>query len=298
MKQWQLPQPPLNLESCKTCTVVWFDAGKFEQLPVGTVDTPEDALARALEAEAQWKIEQQKERGAMSGQAPDEWWKWIPAFLGMPVKYETSEMSGWPWMTWSLTAIITLISVCAFSNLEGAVQTFGMVPAHAWRYGGATLITCFFIHAGIFHLVGNLYFFLLCGGDVEAFLGRWRFLALIFISTVFGNLLDILFEPHSIIPLVGASGGIAGVMVFYAVQFPRAKLAFLFNFWFRFFWVRIPSWFAFLAWLLLQFWGAFQQVAGFSDVASLAHLGGVLTGFVLWLFWRKTPATAPDEVEA
>jgi membrane associated rhomboid family serine protease len=296
MKLLQLPNPPLTLESCRTCSMIWFDPGKFEQLPEGAVDNPDDAMGRALVAEAEWKMEQQRQDGTIvSGQPPDATWKWIPAFLGLPVKFESAETSCLPWATWSLSAVVALISICAFGDLRHAVENFGMIPAHAWRYGGATLITCFFIHAGIFHLVGNLYFFLLCGGDVEGFLGRRRFLALIFVSTIFGNLLDVVVEPSSHIPLIGASGGISGVMVFYTLQFPRAKLSFLFRIWFRFIWINIPSWFAFIAWLLLQIVGAFQQVAGASDVASLAHLGGVLTGFALWLWWRKLKT---DQVEA
>jgi membrane associated rhomboid family serine protease len=288
MKLLQLPNPPLNLESCRTCSMVWFDAGKFEQLPVGAVDTPESAMARALEAEAKWKMEQQRQDGTIvSGQPPDEAWKWIPAFLGLPVKFESSETSRLPWGTWSLSAVITIISIYAFFDLRNAVENFGMIPAHAWRYGGATLITNFFIHGGILHLVGNLYFFLLFGGEVEIFLGLWRFFALIFLSTIFGDFLHMVFNAHSEIPTIGASGGISGVMVFYALRFPRAKLAFLFRIWWRFIWIQIPAWVAFGIWLLLQIFGAYLQVAGFSDVASLAHLGGVLTGFVLWLWWRR-----------
>jgi membrane associated rhomboid family serine protease len=288
MKTFVLPNPPIMLESCRTCGMIWFDAGKFEKLPEGVVETTDDILIRGIEAEAKWKIEQERQRyQGVGGDPPDEWWKWIPALLGMPIKYESVEGAGWPWMTWSLSAIISIVSICAFFDLRNAVETWGMIPAHAWRYGGLTILTSFFLHGGIWHLVSNLYFFLLFGGEVEAFLGRWRFLAVIFASTVIGNLLHMIFNAHSQIPLIGASGGISGVLVFYALQFPHARLAFLFRIWFRFVWIHIPAWVAFIIWLLLQILGAYLQVAGFSDVASFAHLGGVLTGFVFWLVWRK-----------
>lgn len=269
--------------------MIWFDAGKFEQLPEGAVDTPETAMLRALENEAKWKIEQRQQAQGVSSEPPDEWWKWIPAFLGMPVKYDTPDMPQRPWVLWALSAIVTVTSVAAFFNEKNAVETFGFIPAEAWRYGGLTLLTAFFIHGGIFHLVSNLYFFLLFGGEVENFLGRWRFLALVFLATIIGNGLHAAFNAHSMIPCVGASGGISGVLVFYALQFPGARLAFLFRFWWRFAWVQIPAWVAFIIWLLLQFFGAYLQHEGLSDVASFAHIGGVLTGLVFWWVWRKLP---------
>lgn len=297
MKAILLSQPPLMLDSCRSCVAIWFDAGKFEQLPEGVVDTPEAALGRALEAEAKWKIEQSQRAQGLSTDPPDEWWKWIPAFLGMPVKYDTPDMPRRPWALWALSAIVTFTSVAAFFNERTAVETFGMIPAEAWRYGGLTMFTSFFIHGGVFHLVSNLYFFLLFGGEVENFLGRRRFLTLVFLATIFGNALHALFNAHSMLPTVGASGGISGVLVFYALQFPRAKLAFLFRFWWRFVWVQIPAWVAFIFWLLLQFLGAYMQHAGLSNVASFAHLGGVLTGFAFWWIWRKLPQKTAEPVE-
>jgi membrane associated rhomboid family serine protease len=56
---------------------------------------------------------------------------------------------------------------------------------------------------------------------------------------------------------------------------------------FRLYWIHFPAWGAFGLWLLLQFWGAYEQASGFSNVSSLAHLGGAATGFAAWLFWRK-----------
>ena len=299
MKSFEVSDPPITLDSCRPCTMIWFDAGKFDILPEGVVEAPDSLLLTAAEAEAKWKLEQRQRGQGLSCEPPEEWWKWIPAFLGMPVKYDTPEMSQRPWTLWALSAIVTFTSIAAFFNERNAVETFGMIPAEAWRYGGLTMLTSFFIHGGIFHLVSNLYFFLLFGGEVENFLGRWRFLALIFLATIVGNGLHAAFNWHSTIPCIGASGGISGVLVFYALQFPGARLAFLFRYWWRFAWVQIPAWVAFIIWLLLQFLGAWMQLAGFSNVASFAHIGGVLTGFVLWLWWRKLPQrAAPESVKS
>jgi membrane associated rhomboid family serine protease len=290
MKVLQLSQPELTLDSCRSCGTVWFDAGKFEELPEGVVETPEAILARALEAEGRWKMEEAEKRDRQSnivGQAPDEGWKWIPAFFGLPVKVDDAGTSRLPWGTWSLSALITLISVWAFFDLEDAIENFGLIPAEAWRDGGATFLTSFFLHGGIWHLASNLYFFLLFGGNVEDYIGRWRFLGLIFLSAFVGDAAHIAFNAHSTEPCIGASGGISGVLVFYTLQFPRAKLGILFRFIWRFAWLRIPAWFAFLIWLAFQLFGVYDQLHGFNNVASLAHLGGVATGVVLWLWWRK-----------
>jgi membrane associated rhomboid family serine protease len=285
MKNFLLSNPPVTLDGCMSCTMVWFDTGKFEQLPEGVAETPEDAMFRAFESEAKWKIEQQQklDRG-LSNDPPDEAWKWIPAMLGMPVKFDSVEMSRRPWATWALSAIIAFISICAFTDLQDAVDNFGFIPAEAWRYGGATFLTSFFLHGGIFHLIGNLYFFILFGGEVEEFLGHWRFLALIFLSALVGDFFHLFGNLHSDIPCIGASGGISGVLVFYALKFPGARLAF---FWWRLGWIQLPAWSAFVLWLLLQLVGLYLQKAGLSHVSSMAHVGGVVTGFALWLWWRK-----------
>ncbi len=285
MKSFEVSDPPIMLDSCKPCVTVWFEAGEFELLPEGVSESPEQALLTALEAEGKWKIDQQAARSqAYSRDPPDEWWKWVPAVIGLPVKYLNAETTGRPWATWSLSALIIIVSVLAFSNLEAAVDTFGMIPAHAWRYGGVTFLTSFFLHAGFLHLFGNLYFFLLFGGEVEDFLGWWRFLTLIFVSAVVGDVFHILGEPRSDLPSIGASGGISGVLVFYACQFPGARLGL---FLWRMGWVQLPALGAFVLWFLLQLLTMWEQMHGFSHVSALAHLGGVTTGFVLWLLWRK-----------
>lgn len=288
MKRFEIANPEMTLDSCKSCIAIWFEAGKFEELPEGVIESPDTILLNALEVEAKEKMKASAAlEDGIAGEAPDEDWKWIPAMLGFPVKYDSHEMKSWPWATWSLSLLIALISFWAFTDLEDAVEKFGMIPAEIWRYGGATMITSFFIHAGFFHLFGNLYFFLLFAGSVEDTVGRWRFLGLIFLSTIVGDISHTLFDPHSTEPCIGASGGISGVLIFYALEFPRARLGFLLFVYWRFTWIRIPAWCAFVLWFLLQLVGVGMQRAGLSHVSSLAHVGGVTTGFVLWLLWRK-----------
>jgi membrane associated rhomboid family serine protease len=288
MRAFLLPNPPVALEACMSCTMVWFDAGKFEQLPEGVAETPEDAMFRAMESEAKWRIEQQKsrDREASLGDPPDEWWKWIPAVLGMPVKFESPEVSRRPWATWSLAAVIILVSFIAFFDLDDAVDNFGFIPAQWYRYGGITFLTSFFLHGGLGHLFGNMYFFLLFAGEVEEFLGHWRFLTLILLSTLTGDFLQLLITPGMDEPCIGASGGISGVLVFYALKFPGSRLAF---FWWRFGWVQLPAWCAFALWILLQIVSYSLQRNGVShdNTGYLAHFGGVAAGIGLWLWWRK-----------
>src|SRR4030095_6138117 len=115
-----------------------------------------------------------------------------------------------------------------------AVQAFGFIPTEAWRYGGLTILTSFFLHGSILHLIGNLYFFLIFGDDVEDYLGRWRYVLVILTATVLGDIVHLLANANSTVPAIGASGGISGVIVFYALQFPRARVGILFRFYFYF----------------------------------------------------------------
>jgi membrane associated rhomboid family serine protease len=167
------------------------------------------------------------------------------------------------------------------------VQPFGLIPAQATRLHGLTFLTSFVLHAGVIHLVGNLYFLLVFGDDVENFLRPPRYIMLIALAAFVGDLVHIASNPASPIPCIGASGGIAGVITFYALVFPKAKIAFLwrFSFWFR--WIRLPAWFVFVLWIFFQVIGAYEQRIGMSAVSSFAHLGGAVVGIFFWLIWRR-----------
>jgi len=189
------------------------------------------------------------------------------------------------------------------TNLTRWVAAFGFIPAQAERYGGLTFLTSFFLHAGIFHLVSNMYFLLLFGDNVEETIGVARYLGLVFMAAVVGTAVHGTFDPHRTVPLVGASGGIAGVMAFYACQFPGVRLKFIIgSLWLGVYrWITVPAWGFFAFWITMQGFGVVAQVAGLSNVSSLGHMGGAVIGVLFYLEWRfaaqggvrSEPAKAP-----
>src|SRR5690606_26695314 len=148
----------------------------------------------------------------------------IAGFFGMPVEHDASPLRRRPLATWIASALILLVSCLVFFLGSETLRALAFIPNEPWRLGGLTWLTSFFVHGGILHLVGNLYFLLVFGDNVEDLIGRKRFLAVLFSSALLGDLLHWMFEPRGTIPTVGASGGISGVIALYALAFPHARL--------------------------------------------------------------------------
>jgi len=283
----------INIDVCKHCHFIWFDAHEVDTLvprqPEPTApELPQKAREMLAIAEVE-RLSKQAEDSDFDSAAPEESWKQIAAFLGMPVEFDAPEEQRRPWATWLLSAVIICASLRAFPNLRDVVQRFGLIPAEATRLDGLTFVTSFFLHAGIIHLAGNMYFLLAFGHAVENFLRPLRYLAVIALAAFIGDLAHIALDPRSHIPCIGASGGIAGIITFYALNFPRMRLAFLMRWgfvWFR--WIRLPAWFVFVLWILFQIIGTLEQRAGMSSVSSAAHLGGAAVGVVAWIVWRRS----------
>ena len=291
------PDSPV-VDVCRLCHFVWFDANEMAGLTPRPVPPAQPQLpAEAREALAMIEVQRiadQAEGSDFDSAAPDEWWKQVAAFFGVPVEFDAPAQEAWPWVTWFLCLTIVLASVATYSDLRTWVNEYGLIPAQAGRHHGLTFLTSFFLHAGVIHALGNLYFLFVFGDNVEDFL-RWpRYLLLIAVAALAGDFLHLAADPQANIPSIGASGGIAGVIVFYALAFPRIRLGFLFRYGFYFRWMRLPAWFALVLWIVFQIIGAAQQLAGMTAVSSLAHLGGAAVGFLAWLLWRgKIPRPVP-----
>jgi len=307
----EMPKGSLALDVCQPCNFVWFDAGECEFIPppppaphvLGRIDkskmTQEQVENLAFLA-AQRIIEQERKNDP----EPYEDWKTIPGLLGLPVELDSDPTERTAWTTWALAFVIAVISISAFSRLDPIIQQYGLIPNQAWRYYGLTFLTAFFLHGGVWHLVSNLYFLVVFGRAVERDLGPWRWLLLLFIADFVGDLLDIMIDPRGDLPTIGASGGISGLLVYYVLKFPTARLGIMFRFVLIFRWIDLPAWMCFVIWIGLQIVGASHQIAGFGDVASLAHLGGVAVGVVFWLIWRNrtsnitvTPTQGPGQIQ-
>ena len=146
-----------------------------------------------------------------------------------------------------------------------------------------TLITSMFLHGSFLHLFGNMLFLWIFGNNIEDFLGPFRFVLFYFLSGLGASLTHIIFNPNSQVPMIGASGAIAGVLGAYLILYPGAKvltLVFLFIF------IRImpiPAAFFLAVWFLAQI----LNVGIGGGVAWFAHIGGFLIGIALIVVYSK-----------
>jgi len=191
----------------------------------------------------------------------------------------------------TVTLILILINVLVFVyeltlsryGLNRFIGTYGMVPD---RFHWSQLLTSMFIHGGFMHILGNMWFLWVFGRGIEDLLGHGRFVIFYLVCGVIAGLIQMLVNPSSPIPTVGASGAIAGVMGGYLVKFPRARvvtLIFLFIFITT---VDLPAFVLLLYWFAIQFFSGFGSIADSqawqgSDVAYFAHIGGFLAGMGL-----------------
>ena len=121
------------------------------------------------------------------------------------------------------------------------------------------------------------------GDNVEDFLGVRRFLLLILGSTVFGNLVQFAANPYANTLLIGASGGIAGIVAFYGLQFRQARVAI---FLLRIIPVKLKAIWALVLWFAFQLTGTALGWINTDHTAYATHLGGAATGLILWREWR------------
>ncbi len=173
-----------------------------------------------------------------------------------------------------------------------------------------TIITSMFLHAGLLHIGLNMLFLWIFGDNMEDAFGHIGFLLFYLASGIAANLAHVASAPDSQIPMIGASGAIAGVMGGYLLLFPRARIDVIVIFIIFFKRFTVP------AWVMLIFWFALQLLAGIGSdpatggVAYWAHIGGFAAGFLLtvpyWLrhhgpaYWRANqgrPPHPPGEIE-
>lgn len=191
-----------------------------------------------------------------------------------------------PLVTGLLIAINILIFLYEFSldpfSLNHFITEYGVVPS---RFQYLDLISSMFLHGGWFHLLGNMWFLWIYGDNVEDVLGHHKYLLFYILCGVAAGMVQVLTNPGSRIPTVGASGAIAGVMGAYLIKFPRSKIVTLVPIFIFVTTMEIPAVFMLLYWFVLQIFSGFGS-AGTSNVSQggvawFAHIGGFLAGMLL-----------------
>jgi membrane associated rhomboid family serine protease len=143
---------------------------------------------------------------------------------------------------------------------------------------GLTIFSSMFLHGGLIHLLGNMLYLWIFGDNVEDYLGHVKFIFFYLIAGFFAAFIHTLSDLNSSIPMIGASGAIAGVLGAYLILFPRANVSTLFIFIIFFKIIKVPAVLILGLWFLVQLLNA---GSGGGSVAWYAHVGGFLTGIIL-----------------
>jgi membrane associated rhomboid family serine protease len=189
-----------------------------------------------------------------------------------------------------VTIVIIVVNILVFlfeASLDDFARNefigvFGLVPDN---FHFLNVFTSMFLHGGWLHVLGNMWFLWIFGDNIEDVLGHWKYLLFYLMCGVAAAMAQVLINTDSRVPMVGASGAIAGVMGAYMIKFPRAQIQsvlFVLFFITRF---DVP------AWLMLIYWFGTQLFSGVGSIgytqasqggtAFFAHIGGFIAGMIL-----------------
>lgn len=235
-----------------------------------------------------------------------------------------------PVVNYSLIAICTLVFLLQLADESGPrsilIERFGMIPARVLnpdqpvhmkvqlqdRLGRRfvrpvemasapvtpwiTLLTCVFLHGGWLHFLGNMWFLFIFGDNVEDRVGHFGYLLFYLFCGVFASAAHLLFNSSSVIPTIGASGAIAGVMGAYFLLYPRAKVLSILPIFFLIQIIVLPAPVFLGIWFLFQFLqGTVSSASGIQagGVAWWSHIGGFAVGFAIAALLKTTGETRP-----
>lgn len=209
--------------------------------------------------------------------------------------------SSTPWITHGLLLVNIAVFVYMFfvlgpSGLDAFVEKYAMQPGEivrgeVWQ----ALITSMFMHGGFAHIAGNMLFLHIFGDNLEDTLGKIKYLLFYFLCGLAASAAQIWTDPSSMIPNLGASGAIAGLLGGYLVLFPRHKVDVLVPFGGFLSRNTVPASAMLIYWIIGQFLMSWVDPGLGGGVAYWAHIGGFVAGVVLVkLLGGKRPELAAD----
>ena len=185
--------------------------------------------------------------------------------------YELS-LPPWALVRFARAAGVVPWEISHFTDLVDTVHPPDLVPPPF------TILTSMFVHGDVLHLIGNLWFLWLFGSRLEGFVGPFRFLGWYFLCGTVAAILQVLALPDNQMPMIGASGAIAGVLGAYALTFPKQEVRCLVFVVFFVTFISLPSSLLLGLWFVGQFISAGGKSPG---VAWFAHIGGFLLGMLI-----------------
>lgn len=189
-----------------------------------------------------------------------------------------------PYANFSFIAINIMVFIISLSAFEQFIETYGFKPA---QFSIMAIFTSMFLHGGIAHIFGNMWFLYIFGDNVEDKLGHFKYIIFYILSGIAATILHFALNSDSSVPAVGASGAISGVLGAYMVLFPHAK-------------VYVTGAYGHIgkvsAVFMLGFWFLFQLISGTmslfgaqSGIAFFAHIGGFAFGAIAgWTFKKAS----------
>lgn len=222
----------------------------------------------------------------------------------LPISDDNRGRRTQPIVTWLLIAANILVYAYQFSLSEAAhlrfLNDWAVIPAEITA-GQAyfTLVTTAFLHGSWFHLGSNMLFLWIFGDNVEDVMGHVKYLAFYLLTAVAASAAQVMVDPESRVPMVGASGAVSGLLAAYIVMFPHGRILTLVIFGIFITMTMLPAWVMIGYWILLQFINgvASLNVVGEQGggVAFFAHIGGFVAGLVLVWFFRDKRRLAAQQ---
>ena len=195
-----------------------------------------------------------------------------------------------------------LIALCSFIFLwqstlpvnlyNEAINNFGVIPLavlgekESYINPYLTIFTSMFMHGSWMHLIGNMVFLWIFGDNIEDSMGHKKFIVFYFVSGICAALLQAIIDPSSDIPMIGASGAIAGVLGSYLVLHPKANVNVLFWLFIFITVIKVPAFIVLSLWIISQFFSA--SIGSEGGVAYYAHIGGFIGGAFLISFFKDS----------
>ena len=208
--------------------------------------------------------------------------------------YDTIPAKSRVYVNWLLILINMMMMAVVYSlspsERSDVFQHLGFIPANLLSspFAPLTIITSSFLHADIFHFLGNMLFLWIFGNNIEGLMGSWRYLVFYILGGIAAAFLHTITHIHRSIPCIGASGSIAAIMGAYGLYFPYSKIYTLIPFKI----VKLPAQMYLLIWFAYQFAPGIENIAGgknstVSTTAWRAHIGGFVFGYIVVRYFAR-----------